>query len=252
MSLQACAQIVERADSDRFLSVMAAPATCRRALFALYAFNIEVTRAPWVTQEALIAEMRLQWWRDALEEMAQGAKVRAHEVTTELAAFLTPETAAMLDQLIEARRQDIPREPFADWDQFHRYLRDTSGLLMGVAARAIGTQGSLQAVIDYGGAAGLANWLRGYAQLKSQGGSGLPDDSPAALAEQARTALRKMRGLRGQMPRSAYPAIRASWSAARTLRSAADNPNAILDGALHNPEFVRRGALMWRVFTNTI
>ena len=35
---------------------MAAPVAARRVLFPLYAFNVEVARAPWVTQEAMIAE----------------------------------------------------------------------------------------------------------------------------------------------------------------------------------------------------
>ena len=51
---------------------MAAPVEARRVLFPLYAFNVEVARAPWVTSEPMIGEMRLQWWRDALEEIARG------------------------------------------------------------------------------------------------------------------------------------------------------------------------------------
>jgi len=64
--LVACAKLVERGDPLRFRTVMAAPLHARRVLFPLYAFNVEVSRAPWVTQEPMIAEMRLQWWRDAL------------------------------------------------------------------------------------------------------------------------------------------------------------------------------------------
>ena len=73
--LTACAAIVERADPLRFRATMAAPVKARRVLFPLYAFNIEVARAPWVTQEAMIAEMRLQWWRDVCEEIGQGGPV---------------------------------------------------------------------------------------------------------------------------------------------------------------------------------
>ena len=252
MSLQACAQIVEKGDPDRFLSAMAAPVAMRPALFAVYAFNIEVARAPWVTQEPLIAEMRLQWWRDALAELAAGRVAPGHEVTTLLAQAIDPESAALLDRVIEARRFDILRAPFADWAAFHNYLRDTSGVIMAVAARATGTAGGREDIITYGGAAGLANWLRGYAQLKAQGGSGLPDDAPQTLAQEARRALDIMVRTKPALPRSAYPAVRASWTAARTLRSAAAEPNTIPDGVLHNPEITRRAGLMWRVFANTI
>ena len=85
--LIACAQMVERADPDRFRALMATPVAARAKLFPIYAFNIEAARAPWVTQETMIAEMRLQWWRDALEEIRSGATVRRHEVVTPLAGL---------------------------------------------------------------------------------------------------------------------------------------------------------------------
>ncbi|MEN9060069.1 hypothetical protein [Ponticoccus litoralis] len=44
--LHACAELVQRADPERFRAVMAAPVAARAALFPIYAFNIEVARAP--------------------------------------------------------------------------------------------------------------------------------------------------------------------------------------------------------------
>ena len=76
MSVAACAALVERGDPDRFMAVMAAPVALRVRLFPLYAFNLEIARAPWVTTQPMIAEMRLQWWRDVVAEPAP----RAHEV----------------------------------------------------------------------------------------------------------------------------------------------------------------------------
>src|SRR5210317_942930 len=99
----ACAAIVEKGDPERFAAAMASPVEARRVLFPLYAFNVEVSRAPWVTQEPMIAEMRLQWWRDALEEIAQSRPARRHEVVTPLSRILDPETAQRLDRLVAAR-----------------------------------------------------------------------------------------------------------------------------------------------------
>ena len=50
MSVEACAALVARGDPDRFLSAMAAPVAARAVLFPLYAFNLEVAKAPWLTQ----------------------------------------------------------------------------------------------------------------------------------------------------------------------------------------------------------
>ena len=136
--LNACAALVERADPLRFRAAMAAPVAARRVLFPLYAFNVEVARAPWVTQEPMIAEMRLQWWRDVSEEIAEGRAVRRHEVATPLAQAITPQDAALLDELAAARRWDIYKDAFEDEAHFARYMDQTAGNLTWVAARSLG------------------------------------------------------------------------------------------------------------------
>ena len=66
MSLDACAALLQRGDPDRYLSVLAAPLWARELLLPLYACNLEIARAPWASKEPMIAEMRLQWWRDKI------------------------------------------------------------------------------------------------------------------------------------------------------------------------------------------
>ena len=184
--LNACAAMVERADPWRFRAAMAAPVETRKLLFPLYAFNVEVARAPWVTQEAMIAEMRLQWWRDALEEIAKGGPVRRHEVTTPLARALAPEDAELLDELVAARRWDIYKDPFEDAEHFARYIDQTAGHLMWVAARRLGaTQEAI--VRDAAYATGIAAWLCAIPNLEEAGrvpadaGVGARDERDAAF-----------------------------------------------------------------------
>ena len=59
----ACAGLVERGDPDRFRTVMAAPLAARPVMFTLYALNVEVARAPWVTKEAMMIQLiqRAPW-----------------------------------------------------------------------------------------------------------------------------------------------------------------------------------------------
>ena len=103
MSLQACANLVSRADPERFAAAMSAPLEARRVLLPIYAATAEVARAPWMTQEPVIAEMRLQWWRDVFEEIEHG-RARKHEVVDALAEVLTPKGAEALDLMVLARR----------------------------------------------------------------------------------------------------------------------------------------------------
>ncbi|MBF9032344.1 squalene/phytoene synthase family protein, partial [Rhodobacterales bacterium HKCCE3408] len=169
MSLQACADIVQRADPERFRAAMTAPVEARRVLFPLYAFNIEVARAPWVTAEPMIAEMRLQFWRDTLEEIGAGREPRAHEVAEEL-GFLDARATQILDALIEARRRDIGTEPFEDDTAFDIYLVRTAGHLAWVAARALGADEGAEPVIrDAAWAGGLAAYFRAIPALEAAG-----------------------------------------------------------------------------------
>ncbi|MEP6319954.1 MAG: squalene/phytoene synthase family protein, partial [Paracoccaceae bacterium] len=140
MSVQACADIVAKADPDRFAATMAAPVEARKTLFPLYAFNAEVTKAAWIASEPMIGEMRLQWWRDALEEIAKGGPVRKHEVATPLAEALTLEAAKALDKLVQARRWDLYKDPFEDADHLLEYLAATGGALMWAAAHCFGAR----------------------------------------------------------------------------------------------------------------
>ncbi|EIE51555.1 hypothetical protein C357_08561, partial [Citreicella sp. 357] len=193
--LIACAQLVERGDPDRFAATMAAPAPARAALFAIYAFNVEVARAPWLTQESMIAEMRLQWWRDALEEIRKGGLVRRHEVVTPLAHVIDAGSADLLDRLVGARRWDIYKDPFEDAAHFTRYLEETSGHLVAAAARALG--GLPQTVaLDAGYASGLAQFLRAVPELEAQNRVPLVDGRPDAVAALARGGLDRLARVR--------------------------------------------------------
>ncbi|KMW57523.1 Phytoene/squalene synthetase-like protein [Candidatus Rhodobacter oscarellae] len=244
MSLDQCAEIVRRGDPDRFLATMAAPVAARRVLLPLYAFNIEVARAPWVTAEPMIAEMRLQWWRDALEEVRTGSTVRNHEVTTPLAEVLDAEGAAILDRLVQARRWDIYRDPFEDVAHFWEHLDATSGGLAWACARALGATEGEARVRAIARAAGLANWFQAIPELEARGRVPLVDGRPEAVAALAREGLALLSGPRPDP--AARAALLASWRARPILRMAERRPDLVASGGLVQSEFARRWGLIWR------
>ena len=240
MSVEACAALVERGDPWRFACAMAAPVAARRVLFPLYAFNIEVARAPWVTQEAMIAEMRLQWWRDALEEIASGAPVRRHEVVSPLAEVLDPEAARLLDRLVEARRWDIYRDPFEDAEHFMHYIEDTSACLMRAGVRALG--GADAGVTDYGYGAGVAMFLQAVPELESRARVPLIDGRPEGVAALAQDGLARIRaGQRGLVASGpAKSALFPGVTATALLRRATAQPGLVAAGALQLSEAGRK------------
>ncbi len=248
--LNACAALVERADPLRFRAAMAAPVAARRVLFPLYAFNVEVSRAPWVTEEPMIAEMRLQWWRDVLEEIASGGEVRRHEVATPLSRAIGPEVARLLDGLVTARRADLEKTPFADLLALEDYIDATSGNLVWAAARTMGAGPEAEVPArDAGFALGLANWLRAIPALEAAAKHPLPDGRPETVAKLARGGLERLdraRRRRRAVPRAAILPLAGTGAA---LSRAAKEPRAVANGTLGPSPFRERAELAWAAFT---
>lgn len=247
MSLQACADLVAMGDPDRFAATMAAPVSAREKLLPIYAFNVEVARAPWAASEPMIGEMRLQWWRDALEEIAEGKAVRQHEVTTPLATVLDGGGTRLLDKLIAARRWDLFTDPFEDDGHFNEYLDATGGGLMWVSGRALG--GTDEAVFrEVGRASALANLFLAVPDLEARGRKPVVDGRPEALRALAQAALDRLQ--RVTFPKKGRAALLAGWRAKALLRRVAEDPRRVAEGTLAESEFRRRFGLIkasWRI-----
>lgn len=246
--LTACADLVHKSDPDRFQATMAAPVAARPLLFALYAFNTELARAPWASQESMIAEMRVQWWRDVGAEIAGGGTVRRHYVATPLARLLRPELAQCIDTMAEARRWDIYRDAFEDEAAFDHYIDATSGALMWMAAASLGDADE-QVVRDFGYGVGIANWLRAIPELEAQKRIPLLDGTPEgvqALARKGLERLRKARVGRSAVSPDAGTSMLSGWQAEAILKQAMQQPERVAQGALGQSEFHRRAGLMWR------
>src|ERR1700680_1767599 len=81
-SFDHCEDLVRTGDKDRFLATLFAPQKYRRALYALYAFNLEVSRTRELAREPMPGELRLQFWRDTLAGQNSGGE--AHPVVAAL------------------------------------------------------------------------------------------------------------------------------------------------------------------------
>jgi phytoene synthase len=59
-----------------FAATLFAPEDKRDALVALYSFDFEIKRIPFLVSEPMLGEIRLQWWREALNgERAEEARM---------------------------------------------------------------------------------------------------------------------------------------------------------------------------------
>ncbi|MCF4164440.1 squalene/phytoene synthase family protein [Zavarzinia compransoris] len=237
-------------DPDRFLAAMFAPAGRRGDLFALYAFNFEVARVREIVSDAMIGQLRLQWWRDALDEVALGRPPRQHEVVLPLAQAIARHDLpmAMFERLLDARELDLDDQPPPDLAALRRYLDGTSGTLIELALRVLGVEAGAGAAVAHaaGVGFGLAGILRALpfhagadrhylpadlmarhgversALAAGRGGPALAALS-AEIADHARRHLDEARRLSRDLPRGAVAALLPATVARGWLKDLAKN-----------------------------
>jgi NADH dehydrogenase [ubiquinone] 1 alpha subcomplex assembly factor 6 len=139
-SPQYCSSEVRQHDPDRWLAALFAPDSVRPALYALYAFNLEIARTAEQVSEAMLGQIRLQWWREAWDGIRAGTP-RKHPVVEALhaagaATWNTDDIAALID----ARECDLDSAPPADMAALLRYAEGTSAPLLRLALQALGQQ----------------------------------------------------------------------------------------------------------------
>jgi phytoene synthase len=181
-ALAECEQTVRRFDPDRYFASLFAPAERRPLLFALYAFNHEIARLGEAVREPMIGEIRLQWWREAVEAARDGHP-RAHPACVgmaELFARVGPPLEPF-NAMIDARAFDASPASFPDLSALEAYCDATSGGLMRIAASALDADVNMDALArDAGAAYALTGILRAIPFHASRHKLYLPVDMLAA------------------------------------------------------------------------
>jgi phytoene synthase len=122
-----------RQDPDRFLCSLFASEKKREGLYAVLAFNTEIAKSREVVNEALLGEIRLQWWRDTIGHIYNNLdhEVKDHVVATELSKTIKKYSLSrdLFKELIDARSRDMIDEPPFDEAEFRAYAIGTSAVL---------------------------------------------------------------------------------------------------------------------------
>jgi phytoene synthase len=109
--------LVRRVDPDRWLSsrFIADPAQ-RADVVAIYAYDHELARAPRVASNSLLGEIRLTWWREALDEIFEERAVRRHPAAQALAGAVARRGLSRepLEAMIDARYRELDAEPLSE------------------------------------------------------------------------------------------------------------------------------------------
>ncbi len=175
-----CATLVREQDRDRHWSTLLAPAEARPHLCALYAVSIEIARVRDAVSAPMPGEIRLQWWRDAVEGLARGdasSNPVAAALEDTIERFRLPRQAFV--DLIDARVFDLYDDPMPTQGDLEGYLGETSSALMRLASLVVAggaDLGGAEAAGHAGVAYGLTGLLRALPWHARQGRLYLPKD----------------------------------------------------------------------------
>jgi phytoene synthase len=140
-SARFCTDLVRAHDFPRYASTLFVPSAQRRALLAVYAFNVEVTRVRDQVSQPLPGEIRLQWWTDMLAGAGHGG-VEGNPVAAELLLAIRNWRLPVerLSRLIDEHQFDLYNDPMPSMAALEGYISDTSSTLFSLGAGIAGRQ----------------------------------------------------------------------------------------------------------------
>jgi 15-cis-phytoene synthase len=136
-----CAELVRSHDFARYASTLFMPVARRRALLAIYAFNVEISRVRDQVSQPLPGEIRLQWWTDMLAGTGQGG-IEGNPVAAELGLAIRNchLSVERLSRLIDEHQFDLYNDPMPTMAALEGYINDTSSALFSLGAAIAGWQ----------------------------------------------------------------------------------------------------------------
>jgi phytoene synthase len=161
-----CLDQVRQGDRDRYLTLLFAPAESRGELAALAAFNLELARTRDQVSESLLGLIRLQWWREAIEEIKGGGQVRQHQVALALAETSRArglDTDRML-AMIDARDSEMESAEPPSEAEFTARADATAGSLLALSLQVLGHDSSAPGLADAVRSVGRAYAAAGIAR----------------------------------------------------------------------------------------
>jgi len=160
--------LIRRVDPDRWLSSrFIGNLEVRADVVAIYAFDQELARAPRVASNPLLGEIRLTWWREALEEIFEGRPVRRHPAAQALAVAVQRRglPRGVLEAMIDARYRELDPAPMSEAELLD-WARDTGGLGAQLAAQALDPATEAKMALAGGSAWALGKRLADHPDLK--------------------------------------------------------------------------------------
>lgn len=226
---QDLADLLRKADRDRYLASLYAPEDRRDDLTALYAFNAEIAAVRERAREPLPGEVRLRWWLDALA--APAGQATGNPVADALRAGIARHGLPMrpFEDMVEARMFDLYDDPMPDRATLEGYCGETASALIQLSALILdpaAAAGAASAAGHAGCAQAIAGLLRLLPLHRSRGQCYVPAELLAAAGTSRDAFVSPQPGEAGVRAISAMIAL-ARDHLARFEGSAHDLPKSL-------------------------
>lgn len=223
------ADLLRKADRDRYLASLYAPEDRRGDLIALYAFNAEIAAVRERAREPLPGEVRLRWWLDALA--APAGQATGNPVADALRAGIARHGLPMraFEDMVEARMFDLYDDPMPDRATLEGYCGETASALIQLSALILdpaAAAGAASAAGHAGCAQAIAGLLRLLPLQRSRGQCYVPAELLAAAGTSRDAFVSPQPGEAGVRAISAMIAL-ARDHLARFEGSAHDLPKSL-------------------------
>ena len=187
---------------DRYLAALLSPKIVRGDLIALAAYGAEIRRIGDEVREAPLAEIKLQWWRDALARAEAGEK-SGNPVADQFAHVVSSHNLprAKLEDWFDARVHTFYADPPASDDALALELKLLEGIPFAFAARILGQVDADEndgVIADAAVAYGIARLGLDYPRALARGRMPLPfsatsTDAKIYIGREARAHLARVK-----------------------------------------------------------
>jgi len=220
-----CLAQVRQGDRDRYLALLFSPASTRNGLAAIAAFNLELARAASEISESMLGLVRLQWWREAVEEIAAGGATRRHPVVDALSEATRTRrlSADRMLAMIAGKEDELESDGAPTQAAFDARADSTAANLIRLSLETVGLDPAEPALAAASGEVGRAYATIGCARSVLLDARRHRVRLPAEALAEAGVDLDKLFDLRPQ------PALQAC------LRALGEQARAALDAARNRP-----------------
>ncbi len=134
-----CRDLLREHDYARYIAFLYLDEELRQAAFALFAFDVEVSRIASQVSEPMPGEIRIQWWRDALISSEQDV---GHPVAEALKYTISKYQLPLgkFDAILNAHIFDLYHDAMKNREDLETYLGETQSFLFQLLCIAGGSK----------------------------------------------------------------------------------------------------------------